>query len=79
MALIPHFKAFYDLVLNRLAKLRNLFVLCNKQRRKKKKKMMKRLAFRAIATLQYKMRQVSSAKGAGAARGIWGNAPPRKF
>ena len=38
--------------------------------------MMKRLAFRAIATLQYKMRQVSSAKGAGAARGIWGNAPP---
>ena len=34
--------------------------------------MMKRLAFRAIATLQYKMRQVSSTKGAGAARGIWG-------
>ena len=41
--------------------------------------MMKRLAFRAIATLQYKMRQVSSAKGAGAARGIWGNAPPQKI
>ena len=39
--------------------------------------MMKRLAFRAIATLQYKMRQVSSAKGAGAARGIWGNAPQK--
>ena len=50
VALIPHFKAFYDLVLNRLAKLRNLFVLCNKQRRKNKNEMMKRLAFRAVAS-----------------------------
>ena len=81
VAVIPHFKAFYDLVLNRLAKLRNCFVSCNKRRlRKSKNKMMKRLAFRAVARLQNKTRQVSSAKGVSHCGGLGEcPTPPENF